>query len=91
MEDHILDKESKSYSEVFLNNWPTLNISFTLKNHGTGQPQDKRYHVGIIKHTHHMPQGILFLPKPPLQGKVISPPLSSTDLSTSGTVWSSKI
>lgn len=27
MEAHILDRESKSYSEVFLSNWPTLNIS----------------------------------------------------------------
>lgn len=36
MEAYILDRESKSYSDVFLSNWPTLNISCTLMNHATG-------------------------------------------------------
>lgn len=42
--------------------------------------------VDITKPTHHMPQEILFLPKPSLQGKVISPPSSSNNFSENGTV-----
>lgn len=47
--------------------------------------------VDITKPTQHMPQGILFLPKPSLQGKVISPPSSSNNFSANGTVWTPKM
>lgn len=47
--------------------------------------------VDITKPTHHMPKGILFLPKPSHQGKVISPPSSSNNFSANGRVWTSKI